>query len=153
MKRRQDHMRPLLWTILASVVVSTAPLGAASSASAQEAGVTRRVVEDQAVGRPPSDGAITATRITLAPSERTESLLLDGPVVVAVETGTVKVWTRTGTTLDGVRVFERTASLVATKEQTISVPDRVRFRLRALGCAPAKLLFVRLVPREPAPER
>jgi hypothetical protein len=85
---------------------------------------------------------MTVTRVELAPSDRTDSLLLDGPVVIAVETGSVKVWTRAGTTLDGVPVTEPTDTIYAGKEQSISVPARVRFRIRALGCAPAKLLFV-----------
>lgn len=139
----------LIWTVLAVAVLMAAPLATPMTVLAQDDGVTRQVLADELIVPASPAGALEVTRVQLAPSERTDSLLLDGPIVVVVQTGSVRIWTRTGATLDGVRVFSRTATLYATKDQTLSVPSRIRFRIRALGCAPAKLLFVRLAPSEP----
>lgn len=143
---RRDAISMTL-AIVAALLVTLAPFGAASPSLAQDQGVTRRVLAEALVDPAASDGALTVTRVELAPAGRTDSLVLDGPVVIAVETGTVKVWTRAGTTLDGVPVTAPIETIYAIKEQSLSVPAGVRFRIRALGCAPAKLLFVLITPR------
>ena len=144
--RRDATMRTL--ALLSAVLVTMAPHLAMSTSRAQEAGVTSRSLADELVDVPGSDGTITVTRLDLAPADRTDSLRLDGPIVIVVESGSVKVWTRAGTTLDGVPVTSPIATIYARDDQSLSVPAGVRFRIRALGCAPTRLLFVVLASRE-----
>jgi len=144
--RRDATIRTL--ALLVAVSVTLAPVAATSTVLAQEAGVTSRSLADVLVDVAESDGTLTVTRIDLAPADRTDSLRLDGPVVIVVESGSVKVWTRAGTTLDGVPVTSPIATIYATDDQSLSVPAGVRFRIRALGCAPPRLLFVVLASRE-----
>ena len=137
--------------ILAALMVTLAPVAATSTSLAQEAAVTSRSLADELVDVAAPDGVMTVTRVELTSADRTDSLRLDGPVVISVETGAVKVWTRAGTTLDGVPVTAPIDTIYAAKDQSLSVPAGVRFRIRARGCAPAKLLFILLAPREEVP--
>lgn len=102
------------------------------------------VLMDTFVDVPAGEGVLTLSRITLAGADRTESLLLETPVSIAIETGSMKLWTRAGTVVDGVPLVERTNTVFVDKGQTVNVPAGIRFRIRAAGCFETKLLFVAL---------
>ena len=90
------------------------------------------------------DGSLTVTRLILDSAGRTQSMVFETSIVVVVETGEVKLWTRAGTTIDGIPVTSSPATVFVERSQTIIVPGGVRFRVRAWGCGPARLLFITL---------
>ena len=135
--------RALVWLMVAALLTPVSPYRPAPI-EAQEAGVSEKVLMDTFVDAPAGDGVMRVTRVTLPGSGRTESLLLDGPVSIAIETGAMKLWTRAGTVVDGLPLVERTNTVYVEKGQTVIVPARVRFRIRALGCQETKLIFVTL---------
>lgn len=135
--------RALVWLAVVALLIPVAPF-APPPMRAQEAGVSEKVLMDTFIDAPARDGVMSVTRVTLPGSDRTESLLLDGPVSIAIETGSMKLWTRAGTVVDGVPLFERTNTVYVEKGQTVIVPAKVRFRIRALGCEETKLIFVTL---------
>ena len=135
--------RALVWLVIVALLLPVSTLRPGSM-EAQEAGVSEKVLMDTFVDAPAGDGVMTVTRVTLPGSGRTESLVLDGPVSIAIETGGMKLWTRAGTVVDGLPLIEPTNTVYVEKGQTVIVPAGVRFRIRALGCRETKLIFVTL---------
>jgi hypothetical protein len=82
--------------------------------------------------------------VTLQAFDRRDSLVLKTPVVILVQGGAVMLWTRAGTTIDGIPVKKSPTTVFIDKQQTVVVPEKTRFRIRAQGCAPARLLFITL---------
>jgi hypothetical protein len=133
-----------VWLVIVALLVPVSVLPSPAPARAQEAGVSEKVLMDTFVDAPARDGVLTVTRVTLPGSDRTESLLLDGPVSIAIETGRMKLWTRAGAEVDGVPLLKRTNTVYVTKGQTVVIPAGIRFRIRALGCEVTKLIFIQL---------
>ena len=111
-------------------------------AAAQDGLVTEKVLTDITITPPAPDGSLSVTRLMLDSTSRTESMILDTPIVLFIEAGEIKLWTRAGTTVDGVPVTSSPATVFVERSQTVIVPGGVRFRVRAWGCGPARLLFI-----------
>ena len=101
-----------------------------------------KVLTDITITPPAPDGSLSVTRLMLDSTSRTESMILDTPIVLFIEAGEIKLWTRAGTTVDGVPVTSSPATVFVERSQTVIVPGGVRFRVRAWGCGPARLLFI-----------
>ncbi|HEX3303726.1 MAG TPA: hypothetical protein VHR64_12650 [Thermomicrobiales bacterium] len=112
--------------------------------AAQDGLVTEKVLTDVIIQPPAPDGSLTVTRLILDSASRTQSMVFETSIVVVVETGEIKLWTRAGTTIDGIPVTSSPATVFVERSQTIIVPGGVRFRVRAWGCGPARLLFITL---------
>ena len=132
-----------------ALLVLLIPVGAsqhASPAVAQDTtgAATATVLSDITLVPPAARVTMSVTNLTLQPFDRTDSMVLKTPVVIVVQGGAIKLWTRAGTTIDGIPVTESPATVFIDKRQTVVVPEKTRFRIRARGCAPARLLFITL---------
>jgi hypothetical protein len=138
--------RRFAWIALLVLLI---PVGASQRASptyAQDTvgGATATVLSDITLIPPAARVTMSVTFLTLQASDRTESMVLKTAVVIVVQGGTIKLWTRAGTTIDGIPVTKSPATVFIDKQQTVVVPEKTRFRIRAQGCAPARLLFITL---------
>jgi hypothetical protein len=137
--------RRFAWVALLVLLI---PVGASQRASptyAQDtAGATATVLSDITLIPPAARVTMSVTFVTLQAFDRTESMVLKTPVVIVVQGGAVKLWTRAGTTIDGIPVTKSPTTVFIDKQQTVVVPEKTRFRIRAQGCAPARLLFITL---------
>lgn len=130
-----------VFILLMSIGAGATPTAMAQGANAA---VTTTVLSDITLIPPSANGAMTVSRLTLQASDRTQSMVLETPVVIVVEGGAVKLWTRAGTTIDGIPVTASPSTVYVEKRQTIIVPAKTRFRIRARGCDAARLLLVTL---------
>jgi hypothetical protein len=105
---------------------------------------TATVLSDVTLIPPAARVTMSVTFLTLQAFDRTESMVLKTPVVIVVQGGEIKLWTRAGTTIDGIPVTKSPTTVFIDKQQTVIVPEQTRFRIRAHGCAPARLLFITL---------
>ena len=136
--------------VMVAVVLFGSAVPPSGIAPAQESGLIERVIMDTYLNVPAGDGLLTVTRLTLTDASRTESIVLPGPVSIAVEAGVAKVWTRAGAVLDGVPLLDATSTVYISRGQILVVPANVQFRIRALGCEPIRVLLVSLISRQPA---
>ena len=90
--------------------------------------MTSRLVPKELSAAPGSDGAMLVTRVELVLPGRTIAALKRAGVI-AVETGTVRVWTRHGTTIDKALMTEPIETVYAGRDQSISVPAGIRFHI------------------------
>lgn len=138
--------RVIAWVIVLALMTPIWSYPGISMTAAQddEGTVTERLLSDISIRPPSSNGSMTVTQLSLVASSRTQSMVLETPIVIVIESGRIKMWTRAGTTIDGVPVTSSPATVYVEKSQTIVVPERVRFRIRAWGCESAELLFITL---------
>lgn len=146
MQSMRQLQRRLAWVALLVLLI---PVGASQRASptyAQDTagGATATVLSDITLIPPAARVTMSVTFLTLQAFDRTESMVLETAVVIVVQGGTIKLWTRAGTTIDGIPVTKSPTTVFIDKRQTVIVPEKTRFRIRAQGCAPARLLFITL---------
>jgi hypothetical protein len=146
MQSARQLQRRFAWVALLVLLIPVGASQHASPAVAQDTtgAATATVLSDITLVPPAARVTMSVTNLTLHPFDRTDSMVLKTPVVIVVQGGAIKLWTRAGTTIDGIPVTESPATVFIDKRQTVVVPEKTRFRIRARGCAPARLLFITL---------
>jgi hypothetical protein len=146
MQSARQLQRRFAWVALLVLLIPVGASQHASPAVAQDTtgAATATVLSDITLVPPAARVTMSVTNLTLQPFDRTDSMVLKTPVVIVVQGGAIKLWTRAGTTIDGIPVTESPATVFIDKRQTVVVPEKTRFRIRARGCAPARLLFITL---------
>jgi hypothetical protein len=144
--RTQHLQRRFALVALLVLLIPVAASQRASPAAAQDTahGINTTVLSDITLVPPAERVTMSVTLLTLSASNRTESMVLKTPIVIVLQGGAIKLWTRAGTTIDGIPVTESPTTVFIDKQQTIVIPGKTRFRIRAQGCAPARLLFIAL---------
>jgi hypothetical protein len=146
MQRVRPLQRRFAWVALLALMIPAGASQRAAPTFAQDTtgAATATVLSDITLVPPAARVTMSVTNLTLQPFDRTDSMVLKTPVVIVVQGGAIKLWTRAGTTIDGIPVTQSPATVFIDKQQTVVVPEKTRFRIRARGCAPARLLFITL---------
>jgi hypothetical protein len=146
MQRVRPLQRRFAWVALLALMIPAGASQRAAPTFAQDTtgAATATVLSDITLVSPAARVTMSVTNLTLQPFDRTDSMVLKTPVVIVVQGGAIKLWTRAGTTIDGIPVTQSPATVFIDKQQTVVVPEKTRFRIRAQGCAPARLLFITL---------
>lgn len=100
-----------------------------------------------------SAATILVVRLTLVPGDRTKPITVIGVTTFIVESGAVAMRAESRFVKEGRQIDRPRVTVAVDKGERVLIPAGSTASLQAMGCRPAKVLFVLVVPATPLPAR